>query len=177
MSIYDDDWGATVDIPHTVTRANQAPAKLIPIHDKNGTRYYPAEPTPQPVVATPAVDPYASHAGVMNEVKTIYHTDPVSRGKALFLKTLGISLFLWGLTVAALALMENVSFFLWLFWASIEGGVCFIVLAYLDWREHPMSVRTMLAQEFLGMMRREQTMRHVAQYGPDLVRQAREFDA
>jgi hypothetical protein len=172
MSIYDDDWGA-VDTPRRVSRVEQAQTGLAgPL----GQGRYVAAPASRPPILTPSTDPYAPYAGTMDEVKLIFHADPVARGKALFYKTLGISLFLWGLTLAALALMEGLSFFVWLLWASLEGSICFMVLAYLDWREHPMSVRSKLANGFLRMMRREQTTRQVALYGIDVVRQARELE-
>jgi hypothetical protein len=175
MSIYGEDWGEPIDAPRTVTRAEQDQAKLITIRDRDGTRYYPA-PQSKPVVTGPADDPYAPYAGLMNEVKQIHHSDPISRGKALFQKTLAISLFLWGLTLAALALMDGLSFFVWLLWASIEGGICFIVLATLDYRENPMFIRKVLADGYLNLMQRNQTVRHIATYGVEVVKQARELD-
>jgi hypothetical protein len=105
--------------------------------------------------------------GLMAEARSVHVADPVSRGKAMFIKTLGISLFLWGLTIAAMALTDSLSFFLWLLWASIEGGICFIILAILDWREHPSAIRWQWTQGLLGMMETEQRARLNAQYGKD----------
>jgi hypothetical protein len=163
MSIYDEDWGE-VTTPRRVTLREQEQAGLT-----RRNTYVPARTTSERQllpVQSPANGALGELVtGLMAEAHTIHQADPVSRGKALFIKTMGISLFLWGLTIAALAMNEMLSFMMWLLWASIEGGICFLVLAYLDWREHPSAIRWQWTQGLLGMMEREQEARLRAQYG------------
>jgi hypothetical protein len=178
MSIYDEAWGAVDDPPRRAGVDEQRAAGLT----KRNT-FVPAHPpgqtiTAQPLISQPiaAADPYAQYAAPMAEVRVIHQLTPEARGRALFQKTLGVSLFLWGLTLAALAILDGLSFMVWLFFAALEGFVCFVVFAVLDYREHPMYIRKLLATGYLRLMSNEQTMRHVAQHGTDLVRQARELD-
>lgn len=170
MSIYDDDWGA-VDTPRRVSLNEQEQTGLT----RRSTFVAPL-PQARPMLPPAQVDPYAQAASEMHEVRALYTHDPISRGKAMFIKTMGISLFLWGLTLAALAMLDGLSFMMWLLFASLEGGAVFIVLAWIDHKEHPLSVRAKLADGFLSIMRREQSMRHVATYGAELVKQARELE-
>lgn len=163
---YDD-----IDMPRHVSLEEQEQTGLA----RRNTFVAPL-PQARPMPPPAQVDPYAQAASEMHEVRALYTHDPVSRGKAMFIKTMGISLFLWGLTLAGLALLDSLSFMVWLLWASLEGGIIFIVLAWIDHKEHPLSVRAKLADGFLGIMRREQSMRHVATYGADLVREARELE-
>jgi hypothetical protein len=157
--------------------------RTIQVYDHAGAREIPYHGDGEIVPATaphlmPARggDPYAPYAHAMEGVRTVYQASPISRGAALLLKTLGISLFLWGLTLAALAMLDSLSFMAWLFFAGFEGFACFIVFAVLDYREHPMAIRAQLAAGFLQLMQNEQTVRQIATYGIDTVRQAREVD-
>jgi hypothetical protein len=164
MSIYDEDWGE-VDTPRRVSLNEQEQLGLV---RKGSTYVAPARSVQAYPVQSPASGALGELVGgMMAEARTIHYADPVSRGKAMLLKTLGISLFLWGLTIAALALTDGLSFMLWLLWASIEGGVCFLVLAVLDWREHPSAIRWQWTQGLLGMMKEEQRRRLNAQYGEE----------
>jgi hypothetical protein len=157
--------------------------RTIQVYDRTGAREIPYHingeivpaPTSHPISAKSS-DPYAPYAHAMEGVRTVYQADPISRGAALLLKTLGVSLFLWGLTLAALAMLDSLSFMVWLFFAGVEGFACFVVFAVLDYREQPMAIRAQLAAGFLQLMQNEQTVRQIATYGIDTVRQAREVD-
>jgi hypothetical protein len=121
-----------------------------------------------PPVQSPANDALGQLVGgLMAEARTIHHADPVSRGKALLLKATAITIALGGFTLAALAVLDMLSFMTWLLLASLEWVVCFLYLAYNDWREHPSAIRWQWTNGLLGLMEREQEARLRAQDGKD----------
>lgn len=164
MSIYDDDWG-DVQTPRRVSLEEQEQAGLA----RRNTTYVPARVTPER--RTMPVQSPASGAlgelvgGMMAEARTIHHADPVSRGKALLIKATAITVALGLFTLAALAVLDILNFMIWLLLASVEWVICFLYLAYNDWREHPSAIRWQWTQGLLGMMEREQEARLQAQYG------------
>jgi hypothetical protein len=166
MSLYDDDWGEPVAAPRRISLPEQEQPGLVPRTSRNTF----VAPGPAPVRAYPIQPPAndafgALVAGLMAEARTVHHADPVSRGLALLLKATAVSFFLGALTLAALAMLDSLEFFLWLFLASAEWVLCFLYLAYNDWREHPSAIRWQWTQSLLGMMEREHEARLKAQYG------------
>lgn len=151
MSIYDDDWGDPQ--PLATTRRNT---------------FVAPDPRPAPVQAYPIPDaPGELVTGLMAEARTVHVADPITRGKSMLLKTSGVTVALAILTAAAMLMLDGWTFLLWIFLASLEWVICFLVLAHLDWREHPSAVRWEWTQGILGMMEREQEARLRAQYGED----------
>ena len=71
------------------------------------------------------------------------------------------------LTLAALIMLDRLTFLLWLLLASGEWLLCFVLLAILDWRETPSAVQWRLTEGYLALMRREQTARLMTMYGVD----------
>lgn len=140
------------------------PGRMVQAPTRN-TLVLPELPK-QAAIAYPINDSQAAlTTGLMARADTIHTADPVSRGMALLLKMGAATLFLWGLTLAGLVLLGSLGFFLWLFLASLEGLLCFIFLAYNDWREHPSAVRWLWSVRMLGMMEREHAIRMYKQYG------------
>lgn len=133
--------------------------RQITVYDRNGARQIPFE-TAQPL-SLPAQDTgmYAMFSRLMDSAQTIHTADPVSRGVAMLIKTSAITLFLSAFTLAGLVMFDSLTFFLWLLLASGEWVLCFLYLAYNDWREHPTAVRWTLANGFLYLMQREQDAR------------------
>lgn len=164
MSIYDDDWGNEVDTPRRVTLDEQQQTGLA-----RRNTYVSAGPERQVLpVQSPANGALGELVGgMMAEARSIHYADPVSRGKGLLLKTTAITVALGLFTVAALAMFDMLTFFIWLVLASGEWVVCFIILAILDWREHPSAVRWQWTNGLLNMMEKEQDARLRAQYGKD----------
>lgn len=166
MSVYDDDWG-DVTTPRRVSLEEQEQTGLA----RRNTTYVPARATPERrtlPVQSPANDALGMLvAGLMAEARTIHHADPISRGVALLLKATAITVALGMFTVAALWMLDSLTFFLWLLLASLEWVCCFLYLAYNDWREHPSAIRWQWTQGLLGMMQEEQRRRLNAQYGEE----------
>jgi hypothetical protein len=96
-----------------------------------------------------------------------YDVTPEARAKAMLGKTTAVTVFLSLLTLAGLAMLDHLTFFLWLLLASGEWVFCFVLLAILDWRETPSAVQWRQNEAYLALMRREQTARLIALYGVD----------
>lgn len=154
----DDDWG-----PHRVSLEEQEQTGLI------RRTYVPAYTEHRSLpVQSPASGALGELiGGMMAEARTIHVADPVSRGKGLFIKATAITVALGMFTVAALAMLDMLSFMIWLLLASLEWVACFIILAVLDWREHPSAIRWQWTQGLLSMMQEEQRRRLDAQYGEE----------
>jgi hypothetical protein len=73
--------------------------------------------------------------GMMAQATTVHHADPVTRGKAMLLKTLAAGSFLALATIAGMVMLDTWAFFAWMFLASLEFVACFLYLSYNDWRE------------------------------------------
>jgi hypothetical protein len=106
-------------------------------------------------------------AGLMTEARTVHVADPVSRGKAMLLKTLAAGSFLAVATIAGMVMLDMWAFFAWMFLASLEFVGCFLYLSYNDWREHPSAIRWQWSNRLLDMMEAEQERRLDAQYGSE----------
>jgi hypothetical protein len=151
------------------------PTKHITVHDRTGQRTIPLQPEPAPLAVARAtctvpptiVDPYAPHSHQVAQLVTQYEANPESRAKAMVTKTTAVTLFLGLLTWAALGMLGEFTFLLWLFCASGEWVLCFIVLAVLDWRETPAAIAWRQSEGYLDLMRREQAARLQAMYGID----------
>lgn len=168
MSIYDDDWGDPVDTPRRVSLPEQEETGLVRRTNRNTFVPPDRKPAQAYPVQTPANDALgALVAGLMAEARTIHHADPISRGFAMLIKATAITVALAMFTVAALWMLDSLTFFLWLLLASLEWVVCFIYLAYNDWREHPSAIRWQWTAGLLNMMENEQRARLNAQYGKD----------
>lgn len=118
--------------------------------------------TPQPLV-----DPYAAYLPQSVQQVVKYEITPESRGRALATKTHQVTAFLSVMTLAAMFMLGEWSFLLWLLFASGEWIVTFAFLAILDYREQPQSVARMTADRYIRMMEKEQAARLRAQYGDD----------
>jgi hypothetical protein len=163
MSIYDEDWGE-VDTPRRVSLSEQEQLGLV----RKGSTFVAPAAAPR-TIAYPVQSPVdgAMVDGLMSEARSIHVHDPVSRGKGMFIKASSITLAMAVLTVAALWALDSLSFMVWLLIASFEWVACFLVLAVLDWREHPSYIRKRWTDGLLGMMQEEQRRRLNAQYGEE----------
>lgn len=166
MSHIDDDY-IDVGAPRRISLEEQRTTAIV----QRGN-YVPALPERKTPVAYPVQSP-ANDAlgqlvtGLMSEARTIHHADPITRGVSILIKTTAITFFLAALTLAGLAMLDSLTFFFWMFLASLEWVICFLYLAYKDWQEHPSAIRWTWTQGLLAMMEREQEARLRAQYGKD----------
>jgi hypothetical protein len=85
------------------------------------------------------------------------------------MKVSAVTLALAAFTLAALVMLGEFYFFLWLLLASLEWVGTFVVLAVIDYRETPAAQARMQLHRYLDMMEREQITRLRAMYGEDLV--------
>lgn len=105
--------------------------------------------------------------GLMAQGVTVHTATSQDRALALLTKTSAATVFLAVLTVAALHMMGEWAFLLWLLCASAEWVLCFLYLAWSDWKEHPSAIRWLWSNRLLDMMEREQEVRLAAQYGEE----------
>jgi hypothetical protein len=91
--------------------------------------------------------------------------NPITRAQAMVQKVNTVTVALAVFTLAALFILGEFSFLLWLLIASGEWVLCFIVLAVLDWRETPSALAWRQSEQYAQLMRREQTARLKAMYG------------
>jgi hypothetical protein len=122
-----------------------------------------------PVQHVPTVyDPYVES---MPQVQQIVHVDvtPIPRAQAMVMKVNVVTLAMAVLTLAAMVMLGEFYFFLWLMLASAEWVGTFIVLAVLDYRETPAAQSRMQMNRYLNMMEREQKARLRAMYGKECV--------
>lgn len=153
------------DVPRRVSLVEQEQLGLV---RKGSTYVAPARSVQAYPVQSPASGALGELvSGMMSEARTIHYADPITRGVSLLIKATAITVALGMFTLAALAMLDSLTFFLWLLLASIEWVACFLSLAILDWREHPSAIRWRWTQGLLGMMEREQEARLRAQYGED----------
>lgn len=149
----------------TITRAEQYEAGLLaPASD----RFVPA-PIERKImpIQTPGTGASDLVGGLMLSANTTHATTSWDRAISMLVKTSAVTVFLSILTLAAMYLMGSLAFFLWLLWASTEWVLCFLVLAMLDWREHPSAIRWNFSNRVLDMMEREQEVRLRSQYGEE----------
>lgn len=149
----------------TVTRAEQYEAGLLaPASD----RFVPAPPERKIMpVQSPGTGIGDLVGGLMLSANTTHATTSWDRAISMLAKTSAVTLFMSILTLAGLVMFSEVTFFLWLFLASLEWVLCFLVLAMLDWREHPSAIRWNFSNRVLDMMEREQEVRLRSQYGEE----------
>jgi hypothetical protein len=124
-----------------------------------------------PVRAVPAVsDPYVES---MPQVQQVVHVDvtPIPRAQAMVMKVNAVTVALAVLTLAAMIVLGEFYFFIWLLLASAEWVVTFVVLAVLDYRETPAAQSRMQMKRYLTMMEREQKARLCAMYGKECVQE------
>ena len=150
--------------------AHDEQTDFMQTHESRSIQYVPAraEVLP-PVQAVPVVsDPYAAYAP---QVQQVIHVDitPVNRAQAMVMKVSAVTLALAVFTLAALVILGEFYFFLWLLLASLEWVGTFVILAVIDYRETPAAQARMQLQRYLDMMEREQIARLRAMYGKDLV--------
>jgi hypothetical protein len=105
--------------------------------------------------------------GLMVSANTIHTSTPEQRAISLLIKTSAVTVFLSLLTLAGLVIFGELVFFLWLLLASAEWVVCFLFLAWSDWKEHPSAIRWLWSRRMLDMMEYEQEVRLRAQYGEE----------
>lgn len=110
----------------------------------------------EPVVMLP-------ETGITQIVRADNH--PEQRARSLLVKTSAVSSALAVSTLAAMFVLGEVLFFVWLAMASIEFCIVFVVLAMWDWKETPASQQHKALDTTLRMMEREQKTRLKAQYG------------
>lgn len=112
------------------------------------------------------IDPYAHAPGIEGaEQIAHFNATPITRAKALIGKATAATVALGLLTAAAMVMLSDFFFFLWLFLASLEWVVCFLALAVLDFRETPASVTHKKIDGYLALMAREQRARLKKLYG------------
>lgn len=110
-------------------------------------------------------DPYAAYLPQSVQQVVRYEITPESRGRAMAMKVHQVTIFLAILTLAAMVMLGEWSFWLWLLLASGEWIGTFVFLAILDYREQPQSTARMTADRYIRMMEKEQAARLRAQYG------------
>lgn len=112
-------------------------------------------------------DPYAMTPALEGaQMVSHHHYHPKDRASAMLTKTSAITLALAIFTAAAMLMLSGAFwFFTWLVLASIEWVLCFLALAYLDYRETPASVTHKKLDGYLDLMRREQRARLRRLYG------------
>ena len=122
----------------------------------------------QPIISrqpTAVADPYAQYLPQTVQQVVRYEVTPESRGRALAMKVHQVTIFLAILTGAAMFMLTEWSFVLWLILASAEWVGVFFFLARMDYREQPQSLARMSTDRYLRMMEKEQAARLRAQYG------------
>lgn len=116
---------------------------------------------------TAVADPYAAYLPQTVQQVVKYEITPETRGRALAMKTHQVTIFLSILTAAAMFMLTEFSFVLWLVLASAEWIGVFAFLAILDYREQPQALARMTADRYLKMMEQERAARLRSQYGDD----------
>jgi hypothetical protein len=102
-----------------------------------------------------------------------YTADPISRGWAMLIKTSAVTVFLAVLTLMGMLLWGLAGtlgawlILWWLFVASLEWVVCFLVLATLDYKETPAAQNRYSMRRIINMMAVEQAARLIERYGSE----------
>jgi NADH:ubiquinone oxidoreductase subunit K len=131
----------------------------------------PVRPIPN---APMIVDPYAQHLPQIVQQVVKSESNPISRARAMLIKTSAITVFMAILTGASMIALQwyphdahgFVIFMIWIGVASLEWIVSFWMLARLDYREQPAAQAWYEMKAFVRMMSLEQDHRLRALY-PD----------
>lgn len=161
MSIYDDDWGDVQPV-RTINYAEQQETGIVK-RTGNFVAPVPAQVYPMPAKHE-IIDPYAAHAPQPVQYIVQHEYTSMGRAHSVLLRTSAVTVAMAILTAAAMFMLDGWAFFGWIFLASIEWVLCFLVVSVLDWRETPSALTWKQSDDYMELMRTEQAARLKALY-------------
>jgi len=154
-----------------ISYESQIEQGLIRVNDRHGSRYVQAEvlpPVARPIPSAPIiVDPYAAHSPQIVQQVAKSESDPITRARAMVLKTHLITGFMAMLTGASMIALQwypqdangLIIFLIWIGVASLEWLASFVMLAILDYKETPAAQAWYQMKSYVRFMGKEQDHR------------------